>query len=133
MNRYICSKCKSEWPANYCPACGQTIDRSQIQQTPEETPAASAINEVAPKDRQRWEITRQKGMWHYVLYTGVLAWGVPMFVVMTFFPFHHRDKPLSAGMILLFGCVWALCGAGYGLGMWSTQERKHLKSKQPRT
>ena len=132
LNMYLCSKCKSEWPENYCPACGQTIDRPVVQQMAEPAPFVGVINEAVPKGNRGWEVTRQKGMWRYIFYFGVLAWGVPMFVVMTFLPFHHRDKPLSAGMILMFAGIWALCGAGYGFGMWSTQERKYLKSLKPK-
>ena len=85
------------------------------------------MKETMPKDLQRWEVTRQQGRLRFILLNGVLAWGVPMFVVMTFFVNFHGDKPRSAGMILLLAGVWALCGAGYGWGLWSAHERKYRK------
>jgi hypothetical protein len=28
MNTFVCSKCGKSWPENYCPECGQTIERT---------------------------------------------------------------------------------------------------------
>lgn len=80
-----------------------------------------------PNDLRKWETTRQKGRTQFVLLYGVLAWGLPMFVVMTFFLNRQRDKPISSGMILISVVIWAIGGACFGLAMWAISERKYQK------
>lgn len=48
------------------------------------------------KDVKKWEITRQKGMLIYVLKNGIMAWGVPMFIVMGFIV----NKPFANGFTI---------------------------------
>ena len=85
------------------------------------------MNETMPKNLQKWEVTRQKGKKRFVLQTGVLAWGVPMFFVMTFVVDRQPDKPFSAGMIAVSAVIWAIGGACFGWLMWAMSERKYLK------
>jgi len=85
------------------------------------------MNEATSKSFQKWAVTREKGKWRFVLQTGVLAWGVPMFVIMTFFLNRRPDTPLSIGMIAISALIWAIGGACYGLAMWTVSERKYRK------
>lgn len=73
------------------------------------------------KEFDRWASIREQGMLRYVLLNGLLSYGVPMFVLMTFIIPHPR---LSHGQS---GLLWALTGAGYGLAMWMVQERRFRK------
>jgi hypothetical protein len=70
---------------------------------------------------ERWARTRTQGMSRFVLLRGVLAYGLPMFVIMTFlFPHPNFTKPQSA-------MLWLLTGAGYGIAMWLMQEYRYRK------
>jgi TPR repeat protein len=74
-----------------------------------------------------WAITRQKGMWRYVLQRGVLAWGLPMYLVMACLPaFNGRAEP-TASYFLWQACLWALAGAVFGLLTWFFYERNYRK------
>jgi hypothetical protein len=72
---------------------------------------------------ERWARTRAQGISRYVLFSGVLAYGLPMFVIMTFLIPHPKfTKPESA-------ILWLLTGAGYGIAMWLMQEYRYRKAK----
>lgn len=86
-----------------------------------------------PKNLQKWAITRQKGKRRYVLQTGVLAWGVPMFVIMTFIVNRRPDEPLTMGLIAISAVIWAMGGTGFGLATWAWAERRCLKYLTPDT
>ncbi len=85
------------------------------------------MNPEIPNDIKKWETTRQKGRTQFILLNGVFAWGLPMFVVMTFFVNRQRDKPLSIEMILISVVIWAIGGACFGLAMWTISERKYQR------
>jgi hypothetical protein len=85
------------------------------------------MNPEMPKDLQRWEETRKKGKWPFVLLNGMLAWGLPMFAVMTFVVNRKADRPLSPGLIAISAVVWALGGCCFGLAVWTMSERKYQK------
>jgi hypothetical protein len=92
------------------------------------------MNPEMPKDLKKWEVTRQQGKAKYILLTGVLSWGLPMFVVMTFVVNRRRDETLSTGMIVFSAIMWAVGGALFGWSMWSISEkryRKYLATRPP--
>lgn len=80
-----------------------------------------------PKELKKWETTRQAGKKKFILFSGVLAWGLPMFVVMTFIVNRRPEVVLSSAMILLSAAIWALGGALFGWLMWMMSERKYQK------
>jgi hypothetical protein len=89
-----------------------------------------------PKAIERWIETRKRGKWNYVLMHGVLAWGIPMFAVMTFVVNKREDRPLTPGMIAISAALWAVGGLCFGLAMWAVNERsyrKHLASQGENT
>lgn len=49
-----------------------------------EEPFLPAPDPNMPKEFQRWEKIRHKGKSRFIVLTGVLAWGIPMFLLMTF-------------------------------------------------
>lgn len=80
-----------------------------------------------PKDLEAWGKTREMGRTKYILFHGVLFWGVPMFAIMTFFINNRPDRPLTQGMILVSALVWALGGALFGVTTWYINERRYHK------
>jgi hypothetical protein len=71
----------------------------------------------------------------FVLGTGVLAWGVPMFLVMSarelFFDRPHATQTTSHFIFqLLIGlAIWLTAGAGFGLAVWEVRQRKQRKKQ----
>ncbi|NLS94468.1 MAG: hypothetical protein GXX96_20110 [Planctomycetaceae bacterium] len=79
-----------------------------------------------PAELKRWEATRKRGRGRYVVTTGVLAWGVPMFAVMTFFVNRRPGVPLSPAWIAFSAVLWAFGGALFGFVMWRFWEKRYM-------
>ncbi|WP_233171922.1 hypothetical protein [Dyella sp. ASV21] len=77
------------------------------------------------KEFDRWAKIRQQGMWRFVLRSGLLFYGVPMFLIMTFLIPHPRLSHAQSA------ALWLLAGLGYGMAMWVVQERRFRKVKAP--
>lgn len=80
---------------------------------------------MKPAVLEKWQQTRALGMKRFILMNGVLSWGMPMFVVMTFFV---RRADLSPTMIAISALVWAIGGALFGATMWFIAERQYRKA-----
>jgi hypothetical protein len=95
------------------------------------------VHPIKARDVARWERMQRLGFWMYVLLYGVLAWGVPMFIVMTFFIYQRPGGRLTLGLILFSGCIWILGGAAFGWLMWKASEKKYKKitaqTERPKT
>jgi len=80
------------------------------------------------KDDQvkKWELTRVKGPLHFVLFRGVLLWGLPMFIFMAFV-----NKPFSDGFTsnaaIVHYVVWPIAGILFGAVTWYMSERIYKK------
>jgi O-antigen/teichoic acid export membrane protein len=70
----------------------------------------------------RWAKTRAQGMSRFVLLKGVLAYGLPMFVIMTFLIPHPKLTHAQSALL------WLLTGAAYGIVMWFLQEYRYRKA-----
>lgn len=81
---------------------------------------------VKPEQIARWEATRAKGMLRYVLVSGVLSYGLPMFVVMTFIVNSSKLTPIFAA---ISAGLWAAGGAIFGISVWFVQERQYNKAR----
>ena len=81
---------------------------------------------MKPAALQRWEATRARGRRHFVVVTGLLSYGLPMFLVMTFVV--HRDR-LSALFVAVSFLLWLLGGAAFGLLVWMFQERQYRRHR----
>jgi hypothetical protein len=79
---------------------------------------------VKPKGLRNWEKTRAYGMTHFVLFRGVLSYGLTMFVVMTFIV--HRGD-LSPRFIVVSAVLWLIGGAAFGALTWFFMERVYRK------
>ncbi len=56
---------------------------------------------------------------------GVFSWGLPMFVVMTFFLNRDKLSPMSIGVSAV---IYTLGGAAFGIAMWFVHERLFRKA-----
>ena len=80
---------------------------------------------MKPDALARWKDLRLRGRTRYILISGVLSYGFPMFIAMTFFV--NRDD-LSPGIIGISALLWAIGGAAFGAITWHTSERKYRKA-----
>jgi hypothetical protein len=85
------------------------------------------MNSDAPNHIRKWEETRQKGKLRFIFLQGVVSWGVPMFVVMTFVLNRERANSDPPWMLLASAVIWAIGGACFGLAMWAISERRYQK------
>lgn len=82
------------------------------------------------KQFEKWTKLRQKGKWNYILMNGLLAWGVPMFVVMTFVVNKPESGHMPISMIAIHVLIWVLGGLGFGYFTWSVSEKAYQKESQ---
>ena len=80
-----------------------------------------------PKSLRHWQITREKGKMKFILQNGILAWGLPMFIVMTFVVNRGQGRPLTPLDLAINVAIWTICGAGFGWVVWTTSEQKYQK------
>lgn len=73
-------------------------------------------------ERQQWQRTRQQGAWVYVLWRGVLCFGVPMFLFVQFV-LNRKRLPMWESAAL-----WVLTGIIYGAFQWVSTERRYRKA-----
>jgi hypothetical protein len=79
--------------------------------------------------RESWEATRARGRNHFLLVTGLLSYGLPMFLFMTFLV--HRDK-LGALFISVSLLLWLAGGAAFGILVWLFKERQYRRHLERR-
>lgn len=85
------------------------------------------VQKQMPGDLQRWAATRQKGKRRFILVSGLLCYGLPMFAIMTFFVNRRPDRPITLMMVGISAVTWALGGAAFGWIMWHLTERRYQK------
>ena len=73
-----------------------------------------------------WKQTRAKGKLNFILFSGVLSYGLPMFIIMAF-----MNKPFTDGFTseaaIVHCVVWPLAGLLFGVLMWYITESKYKK------
>lgn len=82
---------------------------------------------MKPAALAQWQKTRALGKRRFVLVSGVLSWGVPMFFVMTFVIGEPEIRPL---MIAISALIWLLGGALFGATLWVITERQYRKARE---
>jgi hypothetical protein len=80
---------------------------------------------VKASDFEAWSAVRARGMLRYTLLSGIVSYGVPMFVVMTFFV---RSEPKTLGFLSLSAAIWVVGGAIFGITMWHYNEWRYRKA-----
>ncbi|MBA6265462.1 hypothetical protein [Colwellia sp. Bg11-12] len=76
---------------------------------------------------ENWREKRESGMFFYILQTGVLSWGLIMYLVMAVVPALKSSDPLDLVSLLWQGGVWAIGGALFGYVGWLFSERQYSK------
>ncbi len=74
-----------------------------------------------------WAVIRQKGKGNFIFQRGVLAWGVPMYLLMTVLPAVNGRVGPTAFYFLWQGVLWGGAGAFFGLVIWHFSEKSYLK------
>jgi hypothetical protein len=80
---------------------------------------------LKPKQLEAWKKSREQGMLRYVLISGVMSYGLPMFVVMTLMVYRTELTVQNVG---LSAVIWASAGALFGVAMWYIQEWQFRKA-----
>ena len=79
-----------------------------------------------------WEVTRVKGKLNFFLISGVLSYGLPMFIMMAF-----MNKPFTDGLTspaaIIHCIVWPIAGLLFGVIMWYVTEHKYKKELASRS
>ena len=86
------------------------------------------------KDKQfdKWQKMRAKGKEKFILINGLLSWGVPMFVVMTFVVNMPENGEMVFGLIAINALIWALGGLAFGYFTWTLSEKNYQKELKNR-
>ena len=75
-----------------------------------------------------WYREAAKGKARYILLRGLLGWGLPMFIIMTFvFPAMNgsADDPYNVSRLLRGLVVWGVGGVVFGWWLWFFAVRKY--------
>lgn len=73
-------------------------------------------------ERKKWQRTREKGLLQYVLLNGVLLYGVPMFLFVTFVLKHDR-RPVWESAVL-----WNITGIVMRVLTWAVNEHRYRRA-----
>lgn len=84
------------------------------------------------KQFDKWRKMRVKGKRNYILINGLLSWGLPMFIVMTFLVNKPDDGHMSLAMIAINALIWALGGLAFGYFTWYASEKSYQKELKNR-
>ena len=85
------------------------------------------MDEPMPKDLKNWALLRQRGKRRFVLLTGVLSYGVPMFIIMTFFVNRRSEVMPEYLRVAISLVIWLLGGAAFGWIMGKLNEGRYQK------
>lgn len=92
----------------------------------------SKATKMSPKQLAKWQTVRAKGKQHFVIYHGVLGWGLWMFIVMTLFAHLQQVNyvmsaltSLSISIVLINLVLWAFGGWLFGLWVWHASEKAY--------
>ena len=99
----------------------------------------SNLFELSASQLKSWEKIRLKGKRHFILYRGVLGWGLYMFFVMTLynhlsavdFEFSALDS-ISLSIVVINFTICMLGGFFYGWWTWSLSEKSYKKQNTER-
>lgn len=84
------------------------------------------------KHFNKWQKMRVKGKGRFILINGLLSWGVPMFVVMTFVVNMPENGEMAFGLIAINALIWALGGLAFGYFTWTLSEKNYQKELKNR-
>jgi len=87
---------------------------------------------VNDKKHSAWAVSRVKGRNRYIIFNGVLLYGLPMFIFSAFIvnrPF--EDGYTAINMAQSLG-IWLFAGLVIGINTWFSNERQFRKAMESR-
>jgi drug/metabolite transporter (DMT)-like permease len=84
---------------------------------------------MKPAQVARWGKVRAKGLGRFLLVTGLLGYGLPMFAIMTFVVDRRAH---SLPEVALAAAIWLVAGLLFGIVLWSFMERRYGQATDPR-
>lgn len=82
---------------------------------------------MKPKEIEQWQKAREKGMVRFILFTGILSYGLPLFIVLNFMT--PPKMPLSIADLIVTLLICAVAGgSAFGYILWVVQEKRYRKA-----
>ncbi len=82
---------------------------------------------MKPKEVEQWKKAREKGMLRFILITGILSYGMPLFVVLNFMNPPKTPFSITDFIVTLLICAVA-GGSAFGYILWVVQEKRYRKA-----
>jgi hypothetical protein len=82
---------------------------------------------MKPKEIERWRKVRGKGLPHFIVRTGMLAYGLPMFFVVNFVDPPKMPLNVTDLVVMLLICAVA-GGSAFAYAVWLVQEKRLQKA-----
>jgi hypothetical protein len=79
---------------------------------------------LSPRQIERRKRIRAKGRKHFIFYTGILGWGMSVFLLTTFWHWYvdygwHVPRRVDLYLSILLGLpIWSVAGYMWGAFMW---------------
>lgn len=74
-------------------------------------------------EKSKWESTREKGFWRFVLLDGAVFWGLGTAVLFSLVTWLRADSAEEARMLWLAFLIFPIGGIFWGATMWWVFER----------
>tara|TARA_B100000700_G_C15022657_1_gene846524 strand:+ start:1146 stop:1436 length:291 start_codon:yes stop_codon:yes gene_type:complete len=86
------------------------------------------------KDFKNWQQRRKQGAIRFTLVQGLLCWGIPMFIVMTFVVNDVFDEQgvIQWAQVVIGAVTWSIGGCLFGGFLWFVTEGQYQKELQKR-
>lgn len=82
-------------------------------------------------DRERaWQLLRKKGRYHFIIFRGVLFWGLFTAIFMSVFQYFILPDQLQTHNIVINFILFPIAGFVWGLLTWNWTERSFIKYKK---
>ena len=81
------------------------------------------------KHFKKWKETRKKGKTHFIIFSGVIGYGLPMFFVMCFVVNKPFINGFTASNVASQVSIWLVAGLSFGFIMWHGMEYMYSKVK----
>lgn len=84
--------------------------------------------------KNKWQKTRAKGKRNYIIFNGVIGWGIPTGVLFTLFTSLVNDKSITFDQdffrtMITSIVLFPIGGIFFGLWTWNWMERLYKKNK----
>ncbi|MFO6424109.1 hypothetical protein [Motilimonas sp. KMU-193] len=83
---------------------------------------------MKPREYQAWAKVRKLGRNRYMMLNGMLMYGVPLFVVMSFIVNQPFAEGYTMTAVAIHLGVWLFIGQMFGLVNWVVNEKRFAKA-----